>query len=419
MKENRKAPEIRFPEYTDDWEQRKLGELGEISTGSTPSTSNSAYYSEDGIPRVTPTDINTLTISDTPRKLSEEGAKVGRVVPANTILCTCIASIGKNTLLTVKGSFNQQINSLTPYDENDAYFLLTESEIWSNIMKRMAASGTMQIVNKTEFSELKTMVPSLAEQQQIGTYFRNLDNLITLHQRKCDKIKELKSCMLQKMFPKKGDTKPEIRFPEFTDDWEQRKFSDVFTGLQNNTLSRSELNYESGTVKNVHYGDVLIKFGDYIDASKEELPFINDDSKVEKFKGSFLHNGDIVIADTAEDETVGKCTEIQGVDDIKLISGLHTIPCRPKEEYGAKFLGYYMNSSAYHAQLIPLMQGIKVTSISKSALQDTNMIIPKSVDEQTIIGEYFSNLDHLITLHQRKCDELKELKKGMLQKMFV
>ena len=192
----------------------------------------------------------------------------------------------------------------------------------------------------------------------------------------------------------------------------------MFTGLQNNTLSRSELNYESGTVKNVHYGDVLIKFGDYIDASKEELPFINDDSKVEKFKGSFLHNGDIVIADTAEDETVGKCTEIQGVDDIKLISGLHTIPCRPKEEYGAKFLGYYMNSSAYHAQLIPLMQGIKVTSISKSALQDTNMIIPKSVDEQTIIGEYFSNLDHLITLHQRKCDETKELKKFMLQKMF-
>ena len=176
----------------------------------------------------------------------------------------------------------------------------------------------------------------------------------------------------------------------------------MFTGLQNNTLSRSKLNYESGTVKNVHYGDVLIKFGDYIDASKEELPFINDDSKVEKFKGSFLHNGDIIIADTAEDETVGKCTEIQGVDDIKLISGLHTIPCRPKEEYGAKFLGYYMNSSAYRAQLIPLMQGIKVTSISKSALQDTDMIIPKSVDEQTIIGEYFSNLDNLITLHQRK-----------------
>ena len=199
-KEGEKAPEIRFPGFTGDWEQRKLGELGEISTGSTPSTTNSAYYSDDGMPWVTPTDINALTISDTPRKLSEEGAKVGRVVPANTILCTCIASIGKNTLLTVKGSFNQQINSLTPYDENDAYFLLTESEIWSNTMKRMAASGTMQIVNKTEFFELKTKVPSLAEQQQIGTYFRNLDNLITLHRRKCDELKELKKGLLQQLF---------------------------------------------------------------------------------------------------------------------------------------------------------------------------------------------------------------------------
>ena len=201
-KKGEKNPEIRFDGFTNDWEQRKLGELGEILTGSTPSTSNSAYYSEDGIPWVTPTDINELTISDTPRKLSEEGAKVGRVVPANTILCTCIASIGKNTLLTVKGSFNQQINSLTPYDENDAYFLLTDSEIWSNTMKRMAASGTMQIVNKTEFSELKTMVPSLVKQQAIGTYFHNLDHLITLHQRKCEELKNVKKYMLQNMFAK-------------------------------------------------------------------------------------------------------------------------------------------------------------------------------------------------------------------------
>ena len=199
-KDGKKVPEIRFEGFTEDWEQRKLGELGEIMTGSTPSTSNSEYYSEDGIPWVTPTDINSQTISDTPRKLSEEGMKVGRVVPANTILCTCIASIGKNTLLTVKGSFNQQINCLTPNEYNDAYFLLTESVFWSNIMKRMAAAGTMQIVNKTEFSELTTMVPKLEEQKKIGQYFRALDHLITLHQRKCDKLQEIKKYMLQNMF---------------------------------------------------------------------------------------------------------------------------------------------------------------------------------------------------------------------------
>ena len=199
-KDGEKVPEIRFEGFTEDWEQRKLGELGEIMTGSTPSTSKSEYYSEDGIPWVTPTDINSQTISDTPRKLSEEGIKVGRVVPANTILCTCIASIGKNTLLTVKGSFNQQINCLTPNEYNDAYFLLTESEIWSNIMKRMAAAGTMQIVNKTEFSELTTMIPKLEEQKKIGQYFLTLDHLITLHQRKCDKLQEIKKYMLQNMF---------------------------------------------------------------------------------------------------------------------------------------------------------------------------------------------------------------------------
>lgn len=161
-----------------------MGELGEIMTGSTPSTATSKYYSEYGIPWVTPTDIEGNIISDTSKKLSEEGVKVGRVVPANTILCTCIASIGKNALLTVKGSFNQQINSLTPSQENNPYFLLTESELWSKELKRIAGAGTMQIVNKSEFSELSTMVPRLDEQQKIGEFFSNLDRLITLHQRK-------------------------------------------------------------------------------------------------------------------------------------------------------------------------------------------------------------------------------------------
>ena len=217
---------------------------------------------------------------------------------------------------------------------------------------------------------------------------------------------------------KENKTKPDIRFKGFTEAWEQRKFVRVFDGLQNNTLSRADLNYEGGTVKNVHYGDVLIKFGDYIDASKTELPYISDSTKADKFKSSFLQDGDIIIADTAEDDTVGKCTEIQGSEGLKLLSGLHTVACRPKEKYGQMFLGYYINSPAYHNQLKPLMQGIKVTSISKSALQDTDMIMPKSIDEQIRIGEYFSTLDNLITLHQRECDQLKELKKSMLKKMF-
>ena len=212
--------------------------------------------------------------------------------------------------------------------------------------------------------------------------------------------------------------KPNIRFKGFTDDWEQRKFYETFTGLQNNTLSRAELNYENGTLMNVHYGDILVKFGEYIDVSEEKLPYITNETIIDKYNTSFLKDGDIIIADTAEDITAGKCSEIVGSDNFSIISGLHTIPCRPKFKFAPKYLGYYMNSSAYHNQLVPLMQGIKVTSISKSAIYNTELIYPKSADEQEKIGAYFSSLDHLITLHQRKCDETKKLKKFMLQKMF-
>ena len=165
------------------WEQRKLGELGTITTGSTPSTSIPDYYSDDGIVWVTPTDICENITFESARKLSDLGQQVGRVVPKNTILVTCIASIGKNTMLGNTGSFNQQINGLTPNEnECDPYFLLTESALWSAKMKSSAAAGTMQIVNRTEFSELKTWLPSLIEQQAISDFFRQLDNLITLHQ---------------------------------------------------------------------------------------------------------------------------------------------------------------------------------------------------------------------------------------------
>ena len=193
---------------------------------------------------------------------------------------------------------------------------------------------------------------------------------------------------------------------------------DILISLQNNTLSRADLSNEAGVAKNVHYGDVLIKFGEVLDVSKEKLPMISDESVLSKYKSSFLQNGDAIVADTAEDFTVGKCSEIAGLNDVVVLSGLHTIPYRPIEKFASGYLGYYLNSSAYHNQLIPLMQGIKVTSISKSAMQDTDIVYPKSVEEQGKIGNYFQSLDHLITLHQRKCEETKKLKKYMLQKMF-
>lgn len=212
-------------------------------------------------------------------------------------------------------------------------------------------------------------------------------------------------------------SKPKIRFKGFDEDWEQRKFKNTFDYLQNNALSRANLS-EEGNVLNIHYGDVLIKFGEVIDIEKDSLPRILDESILNKYQSSVLQDGDVIIADAAEDETVGKCSEIKGITGEKVLAGLHTIPVRPKKKYATGFMGHYMNSNAYHKQLLPLMQGTKVSSISKSSIQETDIMFPKSEDEQQKIGEYFSNLDNLITLHQRKCEEAKKLKKYMLQKMF-
>ena len=159
---------------------------------------------------------------------------------------------------------------------------------------------------------------------------------------------------------------------------------------------------ETGVAKNVHYGDVLIKFGEYLDASSSALPYIPSQQIVDKFKGSLLQDGDVIMADTAEDEAVGKCTEIAGLQGFPTISGLHTIPLRPKEKFASGYLGYYMNSGSYHNQLLPLMQGIKVTSVSKSAILNTDISFPYDREEQAEIGGFFIRLDTLITLHQRE-----------------
>ena len=212
---------------------------------------------------------------------------------------------------------------------------------------------------------------------------------------------------------------PSIRFKGFTDPWEQRKFDEVFDcTIPNNTLSRAELNYESGSVRNIHYGDILIKYGSVVDVQSDEIPFATGKSN-DDFKGALLQDGDIIIADTAEDETTGKACEIGNSQGLDVVSGLHTMVCRPRNKMALGYLGYYLNSDAYHHQLLPLMQGIKVLSLSRTNVQKTMVCYPKSKAEQQLIADCFRNLDNLITLHQRELEKLQNIKKSMLEKMFV
>ena len=193
-----------------------------------------------------------------------------------------------------------------------------------------------------------------------------------------------------------------LLLPVYVHSWEQRKFDEVFDcTIPNNTLSRAELNYESGSVRNIHYGDILIKYGSVVDVQNDEIPFATGKSS-DDFKGALLRDGDIIIADTAEDETTGKACEIGNSQGLDVVSGLHTMVCRPRNKMALGYLGYYLNSDAYHHQLLPLMQGIKVLSLSRTNVQKTMVCYPKSKAEQQLIADCFRNLDNLITLHQRK-----------------
>ena len=361
-----------------------MGELGAITTGNTPSTSVSEYYSDDGMIWVTPTDISNNITYETEKKLSKLGQQVGRVVPKNTILVTCIASIGKNTMLGKSGSFNQQINGLTPNEiKYVPYFLFTESTLWSAQMKKSAAAGTMQIVNRTEFSELKTWIPTYEEQKKIGAYFANLDRLITLHQQKITLLIKLKKAMLEKMFPKKGSVIPEFRFNGFANAWEQRKLSDVVDSVD---TGKSKFDKEGssgeypilGSTSVIGYDDEYDYEGDFILTAR-----------VGANAGSlYRHAGKVKISDNT--------VFIQASQNIEFLYQLLI-------RFDIKRLSF----------------GTGQPLVKASELKRLELMMPTDMEEQMRIGVYFKNLDHLITLHQRKLDMLKKLKSACLSEMFI
>ena len=262
-------------------------------------------------------------------------------------------------------------------------------------------------------------IPRVNEQACISAYFRELDQLIALHQLKHERLLALKRAMLQKMFPKRGASDPEVRFKAFAGNWDKTSLGNVMENVANNSLSRASLNYRSGLAKNVHYGDILIKFGEVLDVLGTDIPFISNDSIARKLQSSSLQDGDIIMADAAEDEAVGKCTEIQNVGSHTVVAGLHTIALRPLMTFARFYLGYYLNSDAFHAQLLPIMQGTKVLSVSKTAIKKLTIYFPVDETEQQKIGAYFHSLDTLITQHAARLRKLQQLKNACLEKMFV
>ena len=420
------TPAIRFKGFSGAWEVKCITELAKIFIGLV--TTMTKYYTNEGALLIRNSDIknNRFEFSENPIYLEKNFAEkhISRKLKIGDVVTVHTGDIGTSAVITKKEEDAIGFATIVsrPYEDlikSDYLSVFLNTDTHRNFATNVSTGDGRANYNLKDYYKLGVPYPVLDEQTAIGNYFQQLDSLIAQHRRKHTKLLNLKQALLQKMFPKQGATVPEVRFQGFSGDWEVKEFGDCFSNIPNNTLSRADLNEEVGLAKNIHYGDVLIKFGEILDLSKEKLPFITKDEFTIKSKTTALKDGDIIIADAAEDETVGKCTELCNIGDQIVFSGLHTIAVRPTQLFASKYLGYYLNSSAYHDQLLPLMQGTKVLSISKTKIQKTSVIFPKNTAEQTKIGQLFQQLDHLITQQHALLTKLGNLKQAYLAKMFI
>lgn len=391
MKNKSLTPQIRFKGYDDEWQYKPLVSIANIYGGLTYSPTN---VREHGTFVLRSSNVkNGQVINADNVYVETEIVNVQNALEVGDIIMVVRngskALIGKHTPViktmpnTVIGAFMSGIRTSQPFFFNA---LFDTNSFSAEVDKNSGA--TINQITGGMFKQMGFMVPSDEEQAWIGNFFEKLQQSYTDIEREITRLEKMKQASLQKMFPRPGETTPEIRFDGFTEPWKKVTFSDVFTPLKNNTLSRDCLNYTSGMAKNIHYGDVLIKFGAVININDEIVPYVNETVSFSQSPFHLLKDGDIIFADTAEDEAVGKCVEIIGATEFNSVSGLHTIAVRPNFSFAPSFLGYYLNSSTYHSQLLPLMQGVKVLSIGRNALATTEICYPSSHEEQCVIGEY-------------------------------
>ena len=200
------------------------------------------------------------------------------------------------------------------------------------------------------------------------------------------------------------------------EDWDVKSFSQIFDMYPNNTYPRDCMNETNGYVQNIHYGDILVKYPSLVDVSKYKVPYLNENINLKTSK--YLQSGDVIIADTAEDDAVGRCIEVKNITTEKIVSGLHTFFCHPIIPFASGWLGYYMNSSNYHNQLLPFITGIKVSSISKASILETKILLPP-LSEQKAIAEALSDVDELITALDKKIAKKRFIKQGAMQELLT
>lgn len=395
-------PTIRFKGYTEDWEQRKLDDWG-------------TFYYGRSCPKWSVTEDATIPCIRYGELYTKFGAKIDKVYsytnmsPENLRFSkgteVLIPRVGEDpmdynhcTWLSMPDVAIGEMISVFNTDNNPLFTATMFNATLQNEFAMRVEGGSVTNLYFEKLKNIEVSFPSLNEQERIATYFDSLDHLITLHQRKCEETKTLKKYMLQKMFPQNGQKVPEIRFKGFTEDWEQRKLEQV-AKYRNGKAHENEIDED----------------GDYIVVNSK---FVSTDGEVKKYSASqieplFENEIAFVLSDVPNGRAIARTFLVDK-------SGKYTLNQRiagitPLDNTCPYFLHILMNRNPY---FLKFDDGVKQTNLSLKDVLSFEEYYPE-YDEQQKIGQYFSNLDNLITLHQRKCEELKNIKKFMLQNMFV
>lgn len=393
-------PEIRFKGFTDDWEQRKLGEVCQITMGQSPEGSTysdepSTYILVQGNADLKDGWVCPRVWTTQKTKTAEIGDLIMSVrAPAGTMGKTAYNVVLGRGVAGIKG--NEFIYQTLVKMDADRYW------------KKLASGSTFESINSDAITNAEIKLPqNVEEQEKLGSYFSHLDALITLHQRKCDEVKTLKKYMLQKMFPQNGMNVPEIRFSGFTDVWEQRKLGEVAQSFEYGlNVAAKEYDGINKYLRITDIDDVSRK----LNTDNLTSPDI-DLSTAESYR---LIDGDILFARTGA--SVGKSFIYRGADGIVYFAGF-LIRARIKAEYDAEFVFQNTLSETFGKYIQITSQRSGQPGVNAQEYSEYAFYLP-IFEEQKKIGSFLHQIDHLITLHQRKCDELRKMKKFMLQNMF-
>ena len=395
-------PAIRFKGFSDTWEQRKVSELFKVTRGYVLAATLTEPAKTDEMPYPvysSQTKDNGLMgyykdyLYEDAITWTTDGANAGTVnYRAGKFYCTNVCGV----LLSNEVTANQMI-----------------AEALNNVAKGYVSYvGNPKLMNNV-MADIEIMIPTHAEEREkLSVFFRNLDNLITLHQRKYDKLTNVKKSMLEKMFPQNGSNVPEIRFKGFTEAWEQRKLSEIATmhariGWQN--LRTSEF---------LDNGDYMLITGtDFMDGAVNfDTCHYVERERYEQDKHIQIRNGSILIT---KDGTLGKVAYIQGLTmPATLNAGVFNVEIRDEKEVDNRYLFQYLKAPFLMDYVDKKATGGTIKHLNQNILVDFPVVLPQK-DEQAKIGEYFLGIDNLITLHQRELEKLKNLKKACLEKMFV